>query len=116
MRRARSFFAMATAVLVGASCRSEPSPGTKPQPSPEGPPDAPPAESPPTESPACAKAGCSGTMCVAAGEADDVVTTCDYRAEYACYQTARCERQASGACGWTQTAELAACLANPPRP
>ena len=59
--------------------------------------------------PACIVSGCSGQIC----SDQEMVSTCEYRAEYACYQTARCERQASGQCGWTQTAALAACLANP---
>lgn len=62
----------------------------------------------------CAVAGCSQTLCVEAGEASDIVTTCEYRAEYACYKEASCERQADGKCGWTQTAGLQACLAHPP--
>ena len=58
----------------------------------------------------CVKGGCSGTVC---SEPDkQVMTTCEYRAEYACYASATCERQADGACGWTQTPELEACLAN----
>lgn len=62
----------------------------------------------------CAVAGCSQTLCVEASEASDIVTTCEYRAEYACYKEASCERQSDGKCGWTQTAELKACLAHPP--
>jgi hypothetical protein len=60
----------------------------------------------------CIKGGCSGTVCTEPG--NDVVTTCEYKAEYACYQTAKCERQADSKCGWTQSPELTACLANPP--
>lgn len=62
----------------------------------------------------CAVAGCSGQLCVAAIEADNIMTTCEYRAEYGCYREASCEPQASGQCGWTQTPELTQCLANPP--
>ena len=62
----------------------------------------------------CAVAGCSMQLCVSAAEASTIVTTCEYRAEYACYQEASCEPQADGKCGWTQTAELKQCLANPP--
>lgn len=62
----------------------------------------------------CAVAGCSGELCVSAAEAGDIMTTCQYRAEYACYQEASCEPQADGACGWTETPELNRCLANPP--
>ncbi|OGG80641.1 hypothetical protein A3A39_04095 [Candidatus Kaiserbacteria bacterium RIFCSPLOWO2_01_FULL_54_13] len=62
----------------------------------------------------CAVAGCSGQLCVSAEEAAEVITTCEYRAEYACYREASCEPQADGMCGWTQTLELQSCLANPP--
>lgn len=62
----------------------------------------------------CAVAGCSGQLCVSADEADDMVTTCEFRAEYACYKEASCEPQTDGKCGWAQTAQLKQCLANPP--
>ncbi|OGG75357.1 hypothetical protein A3A41_04440 [Candidatus Kaiserbacteria bacterium RIFCSPLOWO2_01_FULL_54_22] len=62
----------------------------------------------------CAVAGCSGQLCVSADEAANIVTTCEYRAEYACYKEAHCGPQADGKCGWTQTPELQRCLANPP--
>ena len=55
---------------------------------------------------ACVRTGCSGQVCADG----DVVTTCEWREEYACYASASCERQADGACGWTETPELAACL------
>ncbi len=55
---------------------------------------------------ACQPTGCSGQVC-----ADrSVITTCEWREEYACYDSATCERQPNGQCGWTQTAELAFCL------
>lgn len=62
----------------------------------------------------CAVAGCSGQLCVSADEAGDIVTTCEYKAEYACYREASCEPQQDGKCGWTQTSDLKRCLANPP--
>ena len=55
----------------------------------------------------CIKTGCSSQVC----SDRDVVTTCEFRPEYACYQKAMCERQRNGECGFTQTAELRACLA-----
>lgn len=55
----------------------------------------------------CIKTGCSSQVC----SDRDVITTCEFRPEYACYQKAICERQRNGECGFTQTAELAACLA-----
>lgn len=62
----------------------------------------------------CAVAGCSGQLCVAAIEAGNIMTTCEFRAEYACYREASCEPQPNGECGWTQTPELKQCLANSP--
>lgn len=90
---------LASLLLVAAACggKSNPAPNPTPEPA-QG---------------ACVKGGCSGTVCQDEAE-PPVVTTCEYRAEYACYQSATCERQADGACGWTETEELAACLANPP--
>lgn len=61
----------------------------------------------PKDSKPCIKTGCSKQVC-----ADHtVITTCIYREEYACYQKAKCERQADGNCGFTKTPGLAACLA-----
>ncbi|MBX3192198.1 MAG: hypothetical protein KF819_34735 [Labilithrix sp.] len=59
--------------------------------------------------PPCVKTGCSGHVC----SDRSVITTCEFRPEYACYQQATCERQANGQCGFTQTPALQACLANP---
>lgn len=68
----------------------------------------------PVVSGGCATAGCSRQLCVEASEAPNIVTTCEYRMEYACYRKSRCERQASGKCGWTETPEFKACLLAPP--
>lgn len=54
----------------------------------------------------CLVTGCSGQVCAS----EDVATDCSYREDYACYSAARCERQADGACGWTETEELRSCL------
>src|SRR5688572_4202660 len=43
---------------------------------------------PPTQ--ACRRTGCSGQVC----SDQDVVTTCEWKPEYACYDKAPCERQA----------------------
>lgn len=58
----------------------------------------------------CQIAGCSDQVC-SDQDSDDVVTTCEWRSVYACYRSARCERQLDGACGWTPTEELTTCLA-----
>ncbi len=55
----------------------------------------------------CFVGGCSSQVC---SDSPDVVTDCMYREEYACYQTAKCERQSNGSCGWTQTPALTSCL------
>lgn len=57
----------------------------------------------------CLPSGCSGTVCVPAGQ--EVITTCDYQPQYACYQKALCQRQSDGACGWTETEDFKQCLA-----
>lgn len=56
----------------------------------------------------CYIGGCSGQIC---SDRPDAISTCEYTEAYACYKTATCERQSSGACGWTETASLRACLA-----
>ena len=58
----------------------------------------------------CFVGGCSGQIC---SETEGVISTCEWKPEYACYHSATCEVQADGNCGWTQTAALQACLANP---
>ncbi len=91
---------------------------------PAGPGPAPPPTStqpiPPGAGPGgCVTAGCSGTACVAPDHplaTGEMATTCEFKPEYACYEQASCDKQADGACGWTQTPELQACLANPPAP
>jgi len=72
-----------------------------------------PAPQPPTKD-GCMVGGCSGQLCGDVTEMEGLVSTCEFRAEYACYKQSRCERQASGKCAWTQTKELMACLASPP--
>ena len=54
----------------------------------------------------CFKTGCSQQVC----SDEEVITTCEWRAEYECYKTARCERQSTGKCGFTDTPELRRCL------
>ncbi len=59
----------------------------------------------------CMIGGCSSQLCVDTS-GGDVVSTCEWRESYACYQTATCEKQSNGQCGWTETNELSACLAD----
>jgi len=64
----------------------------------------------PVSSGGCIVTGCSGQVC----SDEEVMTTCEYRSEYACYKNAKCERQSNGQCGWTQTSALLQCLQSPP--
>lgn len=59
----------------------------------------------------CFVGGCSSEIC---SDKKDVVSSCIYKAEFACYKTAKCERQPSGQCAFTPTSALNSCLANPP--
>jgi eight-cysteine-cluster-containing protein len=85
-------------VLFLAAC------GGRSQPPPVAPPPPPPTTG------ECIRTGCSNEVCAD----EQVITTCVFRPEFACYKDATCERQANGKCGWTESAELSACLANPP--
>jgi len=58
----------------------------------------------------CRPAGCNNELCVADAQANDIVSTCIYKPEFACYKQARCELQNNGQCGWSQTPELISCL------
>ncbi len=60
----------------------------------------------------CFVGGCSSQIC---SDTKDAVSTCEFKEEYACYKTAACERQRDGACGWTLSAALTACLATASR-
>lgn len=57
----------------------------------------------------CVIGGCNGEICTEASQ-NPVVSVCRWLEEYACYQTAICEVQANGRCGWTQTEILRQCL------
>jgi hypothetical protein len=72
-----------------------------------------PTTSGPTVNDGCFVGGCSGQIC---SDTEGLISTCQFLPEYACFRapTATCEQQANGHCGWTQDADLQACLANPP--
>lgn len=54
----------------------------------------------------CLITGCSAQIC--AGE--EMVTTCEYREEYACFKKGICERGDNGVCGWREDQTLSQCL------
>jgi hypothetical protein len=96
------------ACFASATCVRQPSGSCGFTPTPEltaclaGPVDAGPAP--------CFRGGCSGQLCT---DTPGLASTCEYRAEYACFASARCERQSNGTCGFTPTPALTACLAGP---
>ena len=94
-------------VLFAVACGGKSNPSQPPNVAPTS--DGTPGDGAPAPA-ACIKTGCGGTLCTD----QDMMSTCEYRPEHACYQDAVCERQSDGTCGWTETPELAACLANPP--
>lgn len=60
-----------------------------------------------TEATRCFVSGCSREIC---SENPSVISPCIYKPEFVCYKSAKCESQLNGKCGWTQTAELRACI------
>lgn len=86
-------WAVASGAFVLVACQNVPL-AAEPQPSPK------------SEAKSCVVSGCSRQVC----SEGNAMTTCEWREEYACYRTARCERDAADKCGWRNTAELQACL------
>lgn len=57
----------------------------------------------------CSRAGCSGQLCVQAGKAANIITTCEYKAEYDCLRLTSCGC-IEGRCAWSATGEYEACI------
>ena len=57
----------------------------------------------------CHLGGCGNDLC---SDQEGVVSTCIFYPALVCYRDATCARQPNGACGWTPTPELRACLAS----
>ncbi len=60
----------------------------------------------------CQVSGCSAQVCAA----QPVLTSCEWRPQYACYDGERCEDQGNGVCAWTLSEDLARCLAETSSP
>jgi eight-cysteine-cluster-containing protein len=58
----------------------------------------------------CTTGGCSGTICQAK-KSPPVITTCEYRPEYACYRQIQCGC-VNGACTWKEDANFKTCVKN----
>jgi eight-cysteine-cluster-containing protein len=59
----------------------------------------------------CKIGGCSGEICQNQSD-QPIASICIYKTSFACYKTARCEKQIDGGCGWTKTPELTSCINN----
>ena len=57
----------------------------------------------------CGTAGCSGIVCAPVGQASQIITTCEYRPVYQCYQLSDCGCVA-GNCKWEESDAFTACV------
>lgn len=57
----------------------------------------------------CGVAGCSGQICATKEKAPDIITTCEWKESYACYQLTSCSC-INGLCKWAETDEFISCL------
>ncbi|MBI5037771.1 MAG: eight-cysteine-cluster domain-containing protein [Candidatus Kerfeldbacteria bacterium] len=60
----------------------------------------------------CIVGGCSGTVCAARSEADNLVTTCEYRNEYACFAKDNC-LCIQNRCNWQGSQQFRNCVLAP---
>ncbi len=56
----------------------------------------------------CRIMGCSKQFC--SDVEDEVVLACEWKQEFECVRNSKCERQADGKCGWTETPAYKGCL------
>ncbi|MCK5025843.1 MAG: eight-cysteine-cluster domain-containing protein [Nanoarchaeota archaeon] len=61
-----------------------------------------------TEDGDCVTGGCSGTICQHK-DSEPVMTTCEFKPEYACYKQIECKCVSNG-CVWDKTAEFEMCV------
>ncbi len=57
----------------------------------------------------CKISGCNGEICLNTSD-ELAVSTCIYKEYFACYKSAKCEKQSSGNCDWTETKTLKECI------
>lgn len=95
-----------TASLFLASCKVEDIPTDDKVPPKEG--KVLPADSECQTDNDCMAGGCSGTICQSK-DSEPVITTCEWREEYACYKQTSCSC-INGICQWKETEEFKNCL------
>jgi len=59
----------------------------------------------------CKAAGCSGQLCVQRDKASTIVTTCEWKDEYACYAEDSCICR-NNKCQWAGSERFAECIRN----
>lgn len=59
----------------------------------------------------CGTGGCSNQICGPADKVKDIITTCEWNAEYECLRITSCSCIESK-CQWEETENYVACLAN----
>lgn len=57
----------------------------------------------------CAKAGCSNQLCTTTTKSTSLITSCEWKEEYQCYQNSTCSC-VNGKCNWKEQNELNNCL------
>ncbi len=57
----------------------------------------------------CATGGCSSQICTTTEKAIDIISTCEFKAEYECLQLTSCSCN-QGKCGWAESVEYTSCL------
>lgn len=57
----------------------------------------------------CSVGGCSGQICTTKEKAASIITTCEWKEEYMCYQKTRCSC-INGICKWEETKEFVECV------
>ena len=57
----------------------------------------------------CTPAGCSGQLCLPKDKASELLTTCEFRAEYECLRLTSCSC-IEGSCTWAKNEEYNSCI------
>lgn len=57
----------------------------------------------------CATGGCSGQVCGLKGKVENIITTCEWKEEYRCYELTTCSC-INGNCVWKETDEFKKCM------
>lgn len=59
----------------------------------------------------CGTAGCSGQLCLQKDNAQDIITTCEYKEEYECLKLTLCSC-INNKCQWQENNEYLKCIAS----